>query len=149
MKKKRRRKTHRLADLQLAIMRVLWDQGEATVTDVHAALLSERGLAPTTIATMLRKMEVKGVVDHRVDGRQFVYRALIEQDDVRQTMLGDLIDRLFRGDVTAAVSHLLDAGEIDADELAELRAIIDKHERDLADGAAAPSTSSKVEGGNS
>ena len=48
---------HTLGDLQLAIMRVLWSQGEATVADVHRALLEERGLAPTTIATMLVKMD--------------------------------------------------------------------------------------------
>lgn len=133
--KKKRRKTHRLADLQLAIMRVLWDCGEATVADVHAALLSDRGLAPTTIATMLRKMEVKGVVTHRAEGRQYVYRATVAQDDVRQTMLGDLIDRLFRGDVTAVVSHLLDAQDVDADELAALREMIEQREREIQDGA--------------
>ncbi len=60
---------HSLGDLQLAIMRVLWTDGESTVADVHRELLDERGLAPTTIATMLRKMEDKGVVLHRREGR--------------------------------------------------------------------------------
>ena len=61
-----------LGDLQHAIMRILWSAGEATSAQVHAALLVERGLAPTTIATMLRKMEQKGVVTHRAVGRQFI-----------------------------------------------------------------------------
>ena len=64
-----------LGDLQLAIMRELWRAGEATVATVHAALQDERGLALTTIATMLSKMEKKGVVEHRSEGRQYVYRA--------------------------------------------------------------------------
>jgi len=51
-----------LGDLQSAIMRILWQRGEASVNDVHSTLLDERGLAPTTIATMLKKMEAKGVV---------------------------------------------------------------------------------------
>ena len=59
---------HTLGDLQHAIMAVLWERGEATAARVHEALREERGLAPTTIATMLRKMEDKGVVAHRAEG---------------------------------------------------------------------------------
>lgn len=112
---------HQLGDLQLAIMRVLWARGEASASEVHGALLEERGLAPTTIATMLRKMEDKGVVDHRAQGRQFIYFPLIAEADVREGMVGDLVDRLFRGDSAALINHLLEAGEIDAGELDELR----------------------------
>ena len=61
-----------LGDLQHAIMAVLWERGEATTADVHEALQAERGLALTTIATMLRKMEDKGVVAHRAEGRQYI-----------------------------------------------------------------------------
>src|ERR1041385_2908958 len=52
-------KTHRLGDLQLQIMKVLWEKGEGTVADVHGAVGSERNLAYTTVATMLRKMEAR------------------------------------------------------------------------------------------
>jgi len=116
---------HQLGDLQLAIMRVLWARGEASASDVHAALFEERGLAPTTIATMLRKMEGKGVVVHRANGRQFIYHPVIAESDVRQGMVGDLVERLFLGNPAALVSHLLNAGEIDASELAELRAMLE------------------------
>lgn len=112
---------YQLGDLQLAIMRVLWARGEASASEVHAALFEERGLAPTTIATMLRKMEDKGVVEHRARGRQFIYQACIAESDVREGMVGDLVERLFRGDSAALVNHLIEAGEIDAGELDELR----------------------------
>ena len=112
---------HQLGDLQLAIMGVLWDLGKATASEVHAALLEERGLAVTTIKTMLRKMEDRGIVAHRSQGRQFIYRARVKETDVRSGMVGDLVQRLFLGDSTALVNHLIDAGEIDADELNELR----------------------------
>lgn len=115
---------HRLGDLQLAIMRVLWRGGEASVTDVHGALEAERGLAPTTIATMLRKMEDKGVVTHRTEGRKFLYRPTVSEAAVRRTMVGELTDRLFRGEVTALVSHLLAEHEIDTEELERLRALV-------------------------
>jgi BlaI family transcriptional regulator, penicillinase repressor len=118
---------HQLGDLQLAIMRVLWARGEAAVAEVHAALEPERGLAPTTIATMLSKMEDKGVVDHRTEGRRFVYRPTVSEGEVRRAMLADLTQRLFLGDVTAVVSQLLDTTEVDAAELAQLRALIARH----------------------
>jgi predicted transcriptional regulator len=110
-----------LGDLQHAIMAVLWGRGEATTSEVHEALRAERGLAPTTIATMLRKMEDKGVVRHRTEGRQFVYRPAVTEDEVRESMVGELVERLFGGDAKALVAHLVSEHEIDATELAKLR----------------------------
>src|ERR1041384_2385378 len=77
-----RTKVHRLGDLQLAIMKILWEKGDATVADVHGILAGERDLAYTTVATMLRKMEVRGLVKHRLDGRSFVYSAGVAEDAV-------------------------------------------------------------------
>ena len=114
-------RSHQLGELQLAIMRVLWDGGEATVADVHRALASERGLATTTIATMLRKMEDKGVVTHREEGRSFVYRAAIAPEQVHRRMVGDLVERLFDGDPLELVNHLVREGEIELGELDQLR----------------------------
>ena len=116
--------SHHLGDLQLAIMRILWSQGEASVADVHEALEPERGLALTTIATMLAKMEKKGVVDHRAEGRRFIYRPTVSEGQVRRSMVTDLTSQLFRGDVFALVNHLLSEHEIDAQELDQLRGLI-------------------------
>jgi BlaI family penicillinase repressor len=112
---------HTLGDLQHAIMAVLWERGEATTADVHEALREERGLAPTTIATMLRKMEDKGVVAHRAEGRQFVYRPTVSEDLVRRSMVGELVERLFAGDPKALVAHLVSEHEIEPGELGDLR----------------------------
>ena len=120
-----------LGDLQLAILRVLWERGEATVTEVHAALLAERGLAPTTIATMLTKMERKGVVSHRTEGRRYVYRALVEEKAVHRSMVSELVQRLFEGDPTALVSHLLEEGELDAEELRRWRELIAARQEEI------------------
>ena len=110
-----------LGELQHAIMAVLWSRGEATTADVHEALRDARGLAFTTIATMLRKMEDKGVVAHRVFGRQFVYRPTVSEDQVRRSMVGELVERLFGGDPKALVAHLVSEHEIEPDELPALR----------------------------
>ena len=114
-----------LGDLQHAIMAVLWDRGEATTAQVHQALQAERGLALTTIATMLRKMEDKGVVAHRAQGRQFVYRPTVTRAEVRESMVGELVERLFGGDARALVAHLVSEHEIDGADLAELRTRLD------------------------
>ena len=84
--------SHRLGELQLAIMRVLWDAEEATVAEVREALEPDKGRALTTIATMLTKMERKGVVGHRVEGRQFVYAPIVSEQAVRRSMVADLTD---------------------------------------------------------
>ena len=115
-----------LGDLQLAIMRVLWERGEAPAIDVHRALLEERGLAVTTIKTMLRKLEEYGCVSHRLNGRQFIYRPAIAETDVREGMVGDLVQRLFSGDSTALVNHLIESGEVDVEDLDDLRALVAK-----------------------
>lgn len=120
------KKTHHLGDLQYAIMRVLWNTEEASVADVCQRLTKEHQRAPTTIATMLTKMEKKGVVAHRADGRVFLYRAKIREADVHRSMVSDLTERLFEGDAAALVSHLLTEGEFKSDEIARLRELIDR-----------------------
>lgn len=126
-------KKYQLAELQLAIMHVLWERGEATVSEVRVALRPARTLAHTTVGTMLAKMEEKGHVKHRSDGRLNVYRAAIRQDQVRQSMVTDLADRLFQGDITQMVCHLLDGNEITPENLAELRKLIRHKEQELND----------------
>jgi predicted transcriptional regulator len=123
-------KSIQLGDLQLAIMRFLWQLGEASVTDVHRGLFAERQLAPTTIATMLRKMEEKGVVVHRTEGRKFIYRPTISEEGTRRSMVEQLTDRLFSGNVAQLVSHLLEEHDVDARELDELKRLIEDKGRD-------------------
>ena len=125
-------RSHQLGELQLAIMRVLWNRREATVAEVHEELLPERGLAHSTIATMLSKMEKKGVVAHRSAGRQYVYRPTISESDVHRSMVSDLTARLFEGSAAALVNHLLTNEEIAADELDAIRGMIERREQNGA-----------------
>lgn len=127
-------KSHHLGNLQHAIMRVLWERDEATVADVHAALDARTPRALTTVATMLSKLEKKGVVAHRRDGRQFVYRPLVSERQVRRSMVSGLADQLFDGNVTELVSHLIDEQGIATDELDELRRLIDERATREGDG---------------
>jgi len=110
-----------LSDLQIAVMRVLWQQGETSVTDVAAVLAEERGLKYTTVATLLTRLEKRGVVGQRRDGRQLVYRALASEPQVRRSMVADLLGSLFGGDARELVAHLVNESEIAPGDLERVR----------------------------
>jgi BlaI family transcriptional regulator, penicillinase repressor len=116
-------KVHRVGDLQLQIMKVLWERGEATVAQVMEGL-TETDLAYTTVATMLRKMEGRGLVAHRPEGRSFVYRPKVKPGDVSHRMANHLVDRLFEGSLLDAVNHLLTTREVSRDELERIERLI-------------------------
>lgn len=117
-----------LTGLQLSILQILWDRQEATTQEVWRTLRQERPLALTTVATLLSRLERKKVLTHRREGRQYVYRATVSRAEVRRSKVRDLMETLFDGDRAALVSHLVRADEVDAEELARIRALIDEAE---------------------
>lgn len=119
---------HLLTDLQMAIMRVLWDRGHASAADICEALRPDRGLALSTVATLLTRLEKRGVVKHETRSRQYVYYPAVTEPEVRRTMVSELTERLFDGDVAALMSHLLTAREMSEGDLARVRRMIEAHE---------------------
>ena len=121
---------HQLTELQLAILRVLWDRSEATVQELWEALHAERGLAQTTVATMLSRLERRGVVTRRAppQSRQYHYRAAVTEREVQHSMVGELTERLFDGDVTALVQHLLTGEDVSPGDIAKIRDMIERVE---------------------
>jgi predicted transcriptional regulator len=117
-------RNYRLGDLQLKIMKVLWEQRAAGVAEVHQALGEDAGLAYTTVATMLRKMEARGLVQHGTEGRRFIYRAAVRPEAVTRSMAGDVLERLFEGSLADLLSHLLATREVSREELLELERLI-------------------------
>lgn len=120
----KKQKVHRLGDLQLGIMQVLWARGEATVAEVFDEISKTSALAYTTVATMLRKMETRGLVMHRSEGRSFVYRPKVAAEAVSRGMIDHLVDRMFEGSLTAAVNHLLTTRDVSPKELKQLERLI-------------------------
>jgi predicted transcriptional regulator len=119
-----------LTRLQLDILRLLWERGEATVVEVQEALPGQR-LALSSVATLLSRMEKRGIVAHRTAGRQYVFRAAVPRQRVQQSLVGELAqlgERLFAGDMASLVSTLLDEAEVDTDELARIRAMVEAEE---------------------
>ena len=118
-----------LSDLQLAFMRALWRRGEATVGEVREELDSlGRVLKPTTVATVLKRLESRGLVAHRQEGRSFRYRALRTEQDVRRTVVARVKELVFGGDLAALVASLLDPDAVSNDELTQVRGLLAAHE---------------------
>ena len=117
-----------LSELQLELMRVLWARGEASTADVAEVLASSRGLAHTTIATLLSRLEKRGVVESRRDGRQLVYRARVAEGDVRRSMVSGLLGSLFGGDARALIAHLVREEEIAAGDLERVRQLLERRD---------------------
>ena len=114
-----------LSDLQLDVIRVLWLRKEATAAEVQAALDADRGLALTTISTLLSRLEKRGLITHRTEGRTFYYRATITEPQVRRSMLGSLVDSVFRGDPAELVSQLLSARDLSPEDLERIRSMVE------------------------
>jgi BlaI family transcriptional regulator, penicillinase repressor len=127
----KKQKIHRLGDLQLKIMKILWARGEAVVAQVFEDLGKDSDLAYTTISTMLRKMEGRGLITHRVEGRTFIYRAKVEAHAVSRSMADQLVDRMFEGSLTEAVNHLLTTREVSREELTRLERLIAERKKHL------------------
>jgi predicted transcriptional regulator len=121
--------TTSLTDLQFAIMRILWERAEATVLEVQTGLRPERDLAQTTIATLLSRLEKRGVVEHRLEGRQFVYRPLVSEQEVRRSMVSELTALLFDGSSAALMSHLLHARDMEPGDLDRVKRMIEEAEQ--------------------
>jgi BlaI family penicillinase repressor len=113
-----------LSELQLALMRVLWARGEASTADVVEALRAERPLAHTTVATLLTRLEKRGLLSTRRDGRTLLYSATVSEPEVQRSMVSGLLSNLFEGKASALLSHLLHESEIGDDDLAQMRALL-------------------------
>lgn len=113
-----------LSELQLELMRVLWTRGQASTAEVAEVLAQSRGLAHTTIATLLSRLEKRGVVASQRDGRQLVYRPLVAEGAVRRSMVSGLLGSLFGGDARALVAHLVREQDIAPGDLEQIKQLL-------------------------
>lgn len=120
---------HLLTDLQLAILREVWKRGTATVTDVHASLLEETGLAKKSIGTMMARLERQGFLSHRADGREFLYSSKVTLEEVGRAKVRNVLDVLFAGNLPALVSHALESKDVAPGDVERVRALISSWEK--------------------
>lgn len=118
-----------LSDLQFDLMRELWRAGELSVAGVTEALAG-RDLAHTTVATLLSRLEKRGVVEARRDGRMLLYRPCVTEAQVRRSMVSSLIAQVFRGDPKALLAHLLSEREVAPGDLEQVRALLQRDDEE-------------------
>ena len=109
---------------ELDVMSVLWRRGKATVAEVRADLTDD--LAYPTVQTMLRVLEAKGYVGHIVDGRAFLFHALIEQDEAADSALERLVAKVYHGSRELLMSRLLADEDISPAELRRIKKLLQK-----------------------
>lgn len=115
-----RAKTKTLTEAELRLMQILWDQGPSTVSDVAQALEPPR-LAYNSVLTTLRVLEQKGYVSHARKGRAFVYEPLLARHDARRQAIRHLVELFFHDSRQLLAQNLIEDGDWNADDLAELR----------------------------
>ena len=117
--------TTALTELQLAVMQALWSVGQGTLAEVHQALTADgKRLAPTTVATMLQRLCKQGWVTFEKDGRQFIYRANVAQEQAARGAVQRLARSFFGGSLSALAAQLIDSDQMTPEELAAVRKLL-------------------------
>ena len=122
-----RKKSPNLTDAELRLMEVLWDKGEATVSDVVEKLPKKVPLAYSTVLTTLRILETKGYLQHVKEGRAFVYKPIVGREQARETAITHLLRRFFEDSPELLMLNLIEGKKISHRELARLRKRIEEH----------------------
>ena len=115
------KKSATLSEPQMVLMRILWAKPGATVIDVVEAMRNIRPLAHTTIATMLMRLEKRGLIRSSRDGRQLLYSANFSETEVQRSMVDELLSSVFSGNAKALLNHLVREEEIKFEDLEQLR----------------------------
>lgn len=115
----------RISDAELDVMEAIWASPvPMTATDVAMKIDKERGWSLATVKTMLSRLVTKGALDHREDGRRFLYSAAFPRDAYVGPESRRFVERLFGGRLSPLVAHLAQEDALDADDIAALEALL-------------------------
>jgi predicted transcriptional regulator len=125
-----RKKPPHLTEAELRLMKILWQKGQATVSEVTAALPKSIELAYNTVLTTLRILETKGYVRHTKakDARAFVYRPVVGRIEATRNAVSQLVGRFFGDSPGALVLNLLEDEAVEATELKKIRELLQRKE---------------------
>jgi BlaI family penicillinase repressor len=116
----------RPTEAELELLQILWEKQPATVREIHDALNEDKASGYTTVLKLLQIMTAKGLVVRDEANRAHVYRAAFSQDAMQSRLLRDLSNRLFAGSAAQLALHALSMEQASDDELAEIRALIER-----------------------
>ena len=116
-----------LGDRELDVMSVLWDLGSGTVAEVREQLPAE--LAYTTVLTILRNLEAKGLVAHEAEGKAHRYSPRVARRAARKSAVAQIIDKLFHGSPEQLLAHLVEERTLGVEDLRRLNAQLRARDR--------------------
>lgn len=116
------------SDMEMQVLSVLWDSGPLTARDVLERLPDRKDRAYTTVLSIMQVMEKKGLLTHSMEGRANVYKPAVTRKQVMKPFVRSLVQNVFGGSPARALQHLLEDETVDADQLAAIRELIDKHD---------------------
>ena len=120
---------------ELAILRVLWQQGQCTVRDVHEALGGDRRATYTTTLKLMQIMTAKGLVRRDESRHAHIYEPAVDQEQAQRKLIRDLLARAFDGSVHKLVVQALSSGDVSPAELDKIRQLLVGQRRSSDDGA--------------
>ena len=115
-----------LTDLELQIMKIVWDRDSSTVRDVYESLGQSRKIAYTTVMTMMRILEQKGHLKKSSRERAYVYRPTKPKQKIIGAMVRDFLDRVFSGSAEPLLVHLVEEGELSKENLQKVSKMLRK-----------------------
>jgi len=115
-----------LSPSETEILRLVWQLGKATVQEVCNKLPARRKIAYATVQTLLRRLEKKGYLKHRIRGKAHVFFAAVKKEHVVKRSVGDFLERLFGGDPIPLMQYLAEHGRIDANDIEKLKQLAGK-----------------------
>jgi BlaI family penicillinase repressor len=118
-----------VAKSELEVAQLVWQLGQASVRQVLEALPVERGLDFKTVQTYLRRLEAKGYLRSRREGRAKVYVARVRPEQVVREVIDDFVHRLFGGESIPLFQHLINDRGLNHAEIEQLRAMLDRLEK--------------------
>ncbi|MGC2404436.1 MAG: BlaI/MecI/CopY family transcriptional regulator [Acidobacteriaceae bacterium] len=122
------KKSPTLTEAELRLMKILWERGESTVNDIAVALPKKNALAYNSVLTTIRILEQKGYVQHRKEGRAFLYMPLVAEEEASSSEVRLVLSRFFGNSREKLMLSLLGGTEVTAEELQRLKDAIQKAE---------------------
>ena len=117
-----------ISDAESQVMDLLWQRAPQTAEELATALGSTQGWQPATVKTLLNRLLNKGAVAADKEGRRFLYRPLLQREDWVGRQASGLLDRLFGGSLAPLVAQFASQRKLKPEDIAELRAMLDRLE---------------------
>ncbi|HVT04998.1 MAG TPA: BlaI/MecI/CopY family transcriptional regulator [Thermoanaerobaculia bacterium] len=123
-------KPPQISDAEWEVMKVLWEQSPRTANEIAETLCEPMAWHPKTVKTLLGRLVKKGVIRYREEGNRYLYRPALPRERYVEEESRSFVDRVFGGAATPMLVHFVETMKLTEDDLAELRAVLDRKKKE-------------------